>query len=43
VAGLWVAHPINNMLATINTPKIRKILFLSMTKILHIPAVTGMF
>jgi hypothetical protein len=24
------------MLATINTPKIRKILFLSMTKILHI-------
>jgi hypothetical protein len=43
VAGLWVAHPIHRILTAINTDKIRKILFFSMTKILHIPAVTGMF
>ena len=43
VAGLWVAHPVNSIITTINTAKIRKILFLSMTKILHIPAVTGIF
>jgi hypothetical protein len=43
VAGLWVAHPIHRILTAINTAKIRKILFFSMTKILHIPAVTGMF
>ncbi len=43
VAGFWETHPINSILATINPAKIRKILFFSMTKILHILDVTGMF
>jgi hypothetical protein len=32
VAGFWVAQPVNSTLTTINTAKIRKILFLSMTE-----------
>jgi hypothetical protein len=32
VGGFWVAQPVNSTLTTINTAKIWKILFLSMTE-----------